>query len=277
MQFLVKCLHVEHGKEQHWRENSNLNVETTPSIHVKVKIEQGQGSRSGLGLGLDAHKDDLIINKELKIKRNSNLNVETTPLVHVKVEIKHGQSSRLGLGLDAKENMIRNKELKNRRNSNLNVKAMLLVHVKVKIEQGQGSRSRLGLGLDAKGEDLIKNKELIKQGVAISTPGPNVRTKFIDQIYEKRYKKYMCFHWFEHYAKGNSKVQARPRHIKYFSQAQAQCNKRFNPTAYIEINRCHVDVERLCRFLQSPLHLSVPSGAYTCKFSNPNSFPIFLG
>jgi hypothetical protein len=38
----------------------------------------------------------------------------------------------------------------------------------------------LGLRLDAKEEDLIRNKELIKQVVAILALGPNVRIKIID-------------------------------------------------------------------------------------------------
>jgi hypothetical protein len=62
-----------------------MNVEATPFVDVKVKIEQGQGSRSGLGLGLNAHKEDLIKNKELENRGNSDLNVEPTPLTHVKV------------------------------------------------------------------------------------------------------------------------------------------------------------------------------------------------
>jgi hypothetical protein len=49
----------------------------------------------------------------------------------------------------------------------LNVEATPLVHVKVKIKQGQGLGSRLGLRLDVKGEDLIINKELIKQTIII--------------------------------------------------------------------------------------------------------------
>jgi hypothetical protein len=48
--------------------------------------------------------------------------------------------------------------LKKRRNSNLSVGATPLAHVKVEREQGQGSKSRLGL--DAKKEDMIRNKEL---------------------------------------------------------------------------------------------------------------------
>lgn len=43
----------------------------------------------------------------------------------------------------------------------------------------------------------------------------------------------MCFRWFEHCAKENSKVQAQPRHTK-FPQAQAQRSKRFNPIAYTQ-------------------------------------------
>jgi hypothetical protein len=89
---LLKCIHVEHGEEQHLRGNSNLNVETTPLAHVKVEIEQGQGSK--LGLGLNAKNEDLIKNKELKNRVNSDLNVKALHLVHVKVKIKHGQ----GLG-----------------------------------------------------------------------------------------------------------------------------------------------------------------------------------
>ncbi len=57
--------------------------------------------------------------------------------------------------------------MKNRGNFVLNVKAMPLIHVKVKIEHGQGSGSRLRLRLDAKGKDLIRNKELIKQAITI--------------------------------------------------------------------------------------------------------------
>jgi hypothetical protein len=61
---LLRCLHVEHGEEQHLRSNSNLNVRKTPSIHGKVEI--GQGSRSTLGLRSDAHKEDLIKKQEPK-------------------------------------------------------------------------------------------------------------------------------------------------------------------------------------------------------------------
>jgi len=76
---LLKCLHVEHGEEQHLRGISSLNVETTPLAHVKVEIEEGQGSR--FGLGLNAKKEDLIRNKELKNRANSDLNVEALHLV----------------------------------------------------------------------------------------------------------------------------------------------------------------------------------------------------
>jgi hypothetical protein len=85
---LLKCLHVEHGEEQHLKGNSKLTVETTPSVHVKVEIEQG--SRSRLGLGSNAHKEDLMKNKKLKNRRNLDLNVKTTPLAHVKVKTKQG-------------------------------------------------------------------------------------------------------------------------------------------------------------------------------------------
>jgi len=166
---LLTCLHVEHGEEQHLSGNSDLNVKATPFIHVKVKIEQG--SRSGLGLKVIAHKEDLIRKRKLKNRRNSNLNVETTPLAHVKVEIEQGQGSKSGLGLDAeREDLIKNKELKNRGNSNLKYPK-----------------------LNAHGENMIRNKELIKQTVAIPTPRPNVRIKIIDHIYVERYKKYLCF------------------------------------------------------------------------------------
>jgi hypothetical protein len=91
------------------------------------------------------------------------------------------------LGLDIeKEDLIKSKELKNRGNSNLNVEGLFLIHVKVKIEQGQGSKS----GLDVEGEGQIKNKELIKQVVAIPTPRLDVRIEIIHQIYVERYKKY---------------------------------------------------------------------------------------
>jgi len=57
-EILLKCLHVEHGEEQHFkakiRGNSNMNVEATHLVHVKVNIKQGQG----LGLRLDAHRED---------------------------------------------------------------------------------------------------------------------------------------------------------------------------------------------------------------------------
>ncbi len=134
----------------------------------------------------------------------------------------------MGLHVE-KEDLIKNKELKNRENSNVNVKGLPLIHVKVKIEHGQGLGSGLGLRVRCRVQDQIKNNEMIKQVIAIPTPGPDVRTKIIDQIYVKRYKKYQCFCWFEHYAKGNSKVQAWPRHTK-FPQVQAQRNKMFNPT-----------------------------------------------
>jgi hypothetical protein len=64
---LLRCLHVEHGEEQHFkakiRGNSNMIIEATCLMHVKVKIKQGQRSRLGLGLRLDAHKKNLIKNK----------------------------------------------------------------------------------------------------------------------------------------------------------------------------------------------------------------------
>ncbi len=93
--------------------------------------------------------------------------------------------------------------MKNKRNLDLNVKATPLVHVKVKIKQGHCLGSGLGLGLNVEREDQIIYKELIKQTLAILALGLDVRTKIIFQIYVKRYRKYMCFHWFEHYAKGN--------------------------------------------------------------------------
>jgi hypothetical protein len=37
---------------------------------------------------------------------------------------------------------------------------MFLIHVKIKIENSQGSKSKLRLGLDAKGENLIRKKKL---------------------------------------------------------------------------------------------------------------------
>jgi hypothetical protein len=41
----------------------------------------------------------------------------------------------------------------------------------------------LGLRLDAEEEYLIRNKEMMKQSVAILALGPNVRIEIIDQIY----------------------------------------------------------------------------------------------
>jgi hypothetical protein len=64
--------------------------------------------------------------------------------------------------------VIKNKKLKNR--GNLVLKAMPLIYVKVKIKHGQGLGLGLGLRLDAEGEDLIKNKELIKQAIPIPVP-----------------------------------------------------------------------------------------------------------
>lgn len=49
-------------------------MKATPLIHVKVEIEYGEGSKSRVGLGLNAKREDLTTNKELKIKGNSNLN-----------------------------------------------------------------------------------------------------------------------------------------------------------------------------------------------------------
>jgi hypothetical protein len=94
---LLRCLHVEHGEEQHLSGNSKMNVEATPFLHVKVKIKQGQGL--GLKLGLNLEKEDLIKNKELKNRENSNLNVKGLFLIHVNVQIEQGQGSRLGLEL----------------------------------------------------------------------------------------------------------------------------------------------------------------------------------
>jgi hypothetical protein len=51
----------------------------------------------------------------------------------------------------------------------------------------------LGLRLDVEEEDMIRNKELIKQVVAIPALGTDVRIGIIDQIYVERYKKYLCF------------------------------------------------------------------------------------
>jgi hypothetical protein len=56
------------------RGNSNMNVKTTLLLHVKVEIEQGQCLESRVGLGLNAEREDLITNNELKIIGNSNLN-----------------------------------------------------------------------------------------------------------------------------------------------------------------------------------------------------------
>ncbi len=75
------------------------------------------------------------------------------------------------------------------------------------------------LGLDVEGENIFKNKELIKQAKTILAPKPYVKIEIINQIYAKSYKKYLCFHWFEHYAKGNSKIQTLSKHTK-FPQAQ---------------------------------------------------------
>jgi hypothetical protein len=47
----------------------------------------------------------------------------------------------------------------------------------------------LGLRLDAKEEDLMRNKELIKQAVVIPALGLDVKIEIIDEIYVKRYKK----------------------------------------------------------------------------------------
>ncbi len=63
-----------------------MNVEATPLAHVKVDIEQGQGSRSRLGL--NAKRENLIKNKELKNRRNLYMNVEAPHLIHVKIKIK---------------------------------------------------------------------------------------------------------------------------------------------------------------------------------------------
>jgi len=54
--------------------------------HVKVEIEQGQDSR--LRLGLNAEKEDLIRNNELRNRGNLDLNVEAPHLIHVKVKIE---------------------------------------------------------------------------------------------------------------------------------------------------------------------------------------------
>ncbi len=65
-----------------------MNVEATLLVHVKVEMEQGQGLGSWLELRLDAHKENLIKNKELINRRNSYLNVETTHLIYLKVKIE---------------------------------------------------------------------------------------------------------------------------------------------------------------------------------------------
>jgi len=51
-----------------------MNVKTTLLLHVKVEIEHGQCLESRVGLGLNARREDLITNNELKIRGNSNLN-----------------------------------------------------------------------------------------------------------------------------------------------------------------------------------------------------------
>jgi hypothetical protein len=90
----------------------------------------------------------------------------------------------------------------------LNVEAPPLIHVKIKIEQGQGLGLGLGLRLNEEWDDLFRNKELIKQVVAILAFRPNVKIEIIDQIYVNSYKKCLCFCWFEHYTKGNFRVKA---------------------------------------------------------------------
>jgi len=118
---------------------------------------------------------------------------------------------------------------------------------------------------------------LLKQVVATLALGPNARIEIIDQIYAVRYKKYLCFHQFEHYAKENSRVQARPRHTK-FPQAQTQHIKRFNPMAYTKttyVTLTWKDFKDFYKLIKSIGFLW--EHACTCKFSNPNSFLIFLG
>ncbi len=65
-----------------------MNVEATPLAHVKVEIKHGQGSRTRLGL--DAKREDVIRNKDLKNGGYLDLNVKASHSVHVKVKIEEG-------------------------------------------------------------------------------------------------------------------------------------------------------------------------------------------
>jgi hypothetical protein len=64
----------------------------------------------------------------------------------------------------------------------------------------------VGIKVRCKGKRFDEKHELIKQAVAIPGFGLDVRIEIIDQIYVEKYTKYLCFCWFEHYAKGNSRV-----------------------------------------------------------------------
>ncbi len=71
----------------------------------------------------------------------------------------------------------------------------------------------------------------------ISTPRPNVKTNIINQIYTKRYKKYLYYRWWAHNVLGHSQVKrsawiAKKR--RRFPQVVAQHRLTYIPTTYTE-------------------------------------------
>jgi len=68
----------------------------------------------------------------------------------------------------------------------------------------------------------------------IPAPGPNVGTNIIDQIYTKRYKKYLYYRWWAHNVPRHSQVERNVGIAKgrRFPQVVAQCTLTYIPTTY---------------------------------------------
>jgi len=68
----------------------------------------------------------------------------------------------------------------------------------------------------------------------ILAPGPNVGTNIINQIYTKRYKKYLYYRWWAHNVPGHSQVERNAwiAKRKKFPQVAPQCTLTYIPATY---------------------------------------------
>jgi hypothetical protein len=94
----------------------------------------------------------------------------------------------------------------------------------------------------------LKSISLHQELTLLPAPRPNVRTNIIDQIYIKRYKKYLYYHWWAYNVLGHSHVEGNARIIKRkrFPQMAIQSKLTYIPTSRLHINpRCHTSMEGL--------------------------------